>query len=128
MRKGQKMSPEQYQALRRKIGGTSKYFFKGWVETKGAYVDKVRGGMRGSAGRGWGVKKKRKSFIFFSSSPSLPCSPFFLPLPPKTTTRIIQGYVSDEEDAVSAPPGILFLVLTLVGLGAATAAVVSKVG
>ena len=40
----------------------------------------------------------------------------------------IQGYVSDEDDAVSAPPGIIFLVLTLVGLGAATAAVVSKVG
>jgi hypothetical protein len=78
MRTGQKMSPEQAQALRRKVGGTAKDYWKGWVDVKGNYVDK--------------------------------------------------GYVSDEDDAVSAPPGILFLVATLVGLGAATAAVVSKVG
>jgi hypothetical protein len=35
-----KMSKEQYAALRRKIGGTSKDFFKGWVEVKGEYTDK----------------------------------------------------------------------------------------
>ena len=40
----------------------------------------------------------------------------------------MQCYVSDEDDAVSAPPGIIFLLLVVVGLGAATAAVVSKVG
>jgi hypothetical protein len=42
MRKGQKMSPEQYQALRRKVGGTAKDYWKGWVDVKGNYVDKVR--------------------------------------------------------------------------------------
>jgi hypothetical protein len=35
-----KMSREQYAALRRKIGGTSKDFFKGWVDVKGEYTDK----------------------------------------------------------------------------------------
>jgi hypothetical protein len=35
-----KMSKEQYAALRRKIGGTSKDFFKGWVDVKGEYTDK----------------------------------------------------------------------------------------
>ena len=40
MRDGQKMSPEQYAALRRKIGGTAKDYWKGWVEVKGANVDR----------------------------------------------------------------------------------------
>lgn len=35
-----KMSKEQYAALRRKVGGTSKDFFKGWVDVKGEYTDK----------------------------------------------------------------------------------------
>lgn len=35
-----KMSPEQYAALRRKIGGTYKDYFKGWVDVKGEYTDK----------------------------------------------------------------------------------------
>lgn len=36
---GEKMSREQYGALRRKIGGTYKDFFKDSVEVDGAYVD-----------------------------------------------------------------------------------------
>ena len=59
---------------------------------------------------------------FFSFSHSLPSRFSFSPPSP------MQGYVSDEDDAVSAPPGIIFLLLVVVGLGAATAAVVSKVG
>lgn len=35
-----KMSREQYQALRRKIGGTAKDYWKDWVEVKGEYTDK----------------------------------------------------------------------------------------
>lgn len=35
-----KMTPEQYQALRRKVGGTAKDYWKGWVEVKGEYTDK----------------------------------------------------------------------------------------
>ena len=67
------MSREQYQALRRKVGGTAKDYWKGWVDVKGQNVDK--------------------------------------------------GFVSDK--AVTVPPGALFLGLTLVGLAAATAAVVT---
>jgi hypothetical protein len=78
MRRGQKMSPEQYRALQRKVGGSARDFWKGWVDVKGSYVDK--------------------------------------------------GYVSDEDDAISAPPGVLFLALTVAGLAAATVAVVVKVG
>ena len=37
---GGKMSREQYQALRRKIGGTAKDYWKDWVEVKGEYTDK----------------------------------------------------------------------------------------
>ncbi|XP_058781387.1 uncharacterized protein LOC131655558 [Vicia villosa] len=36
---GEKMSKEQYGALRRKIGGTYKDFFKSYVEVDGAYVE-----------------------------------------------------------------------------------------
>lgn len=36
---GEKMSREQYAALRRKIGGTYKDFFKGYVEVEGEYVE-----------------------------------------------------------------------------------------
>ncbi|PRW20989.1 kinase [Chlorella sorokiniana] len=35
-----KMSREQYAALRRRVGGTAKDYWKDWVETKGEYVDK----------------------------------------------------------------------------------------
>ncbi len=35
-----KMSPEQYAALRRKIGGTAKDYWKDWIEVKGEYTDK----------------------------------------------------------------------------------------
>lgn len=35
-----KMTKEQYQALRRKIGGTAKDYWKDWVEVKGEYTDK----------------------------------------------------------------------------------------
>ncbi|XP_061368050.1 uncharacterized protein LOC133311052 [Gastrolobium bilobum] len=38
-RSGDKMSKEQYGALRRKIGGTYKDFFKSYVEVDGAYVE-----------------------------------------------------------------------------------------
>lgn len=38
--RGGKMSREQYQALRRKIGGTAKDYWKDWVEVKGEYTDK----------------------------------------------------------------------------------------
>lgn len=75
MRAGEKMSREQYQALRRKIGGTAKDYWKSYVDVKGANVDK--------------------------------------------------GYVAKDGGAVSVPPGALFLGLTLAGLAAATAAVVS---
>lgn len=126
MRKGQKMSPEQYQALRRKVGGTAKDYWKGWVDVKGSYVDKVSGEERERGN----VSFFNLSFFLLLSSP-----PFFTPRSPRFSSPffslpppIQKGYVSDEDDAVSAPPGILFLVLTLVGLGAATAAVVSKVG
>jgi hypothetical protein len=37
---GGKMTREQYMALRRKIGGTAKDYWKDWVEVKGQYVDK----------------------------------------------------------------------------------------
>jgi len=33
-------SPEQYAALRRKIGGTAKDYWKGWVEVRGENVDR----------------------------------------------------------------------------------------
>ncbi|RZC17784.1 Potassium transporter 2 isoform F [Glycine soja] len=36
---GERMSREQYGALRRKIGGTYKDFFKSYVEVDGAYVE-----------------------------------------------------------------------------------------
>ncbi|XP_002983307.2 uncharacterized protein LOC9654449 [Selaginella moellendorffii] len=36
---GEKMSREQYAALRRKIGGTYKDFFKESIDVKGAYVE-----------------------------------------------------------------------------------------
>ena len=35
-----KMSREQYQALRRKIGGTAKDYWKTWIDVDGKYVDK----------------------------------------------------------------------------------------
>eukprot|EP00889_Picochlorum_renovo_P002760 jgi/Picre1/29790/NNA_005172.t1 len=35
-----KMSRAQYQALRRKIGGTAKDYWKDWVDVKGEYTDK----------------------------------------------------------------------------------------
>ncbi|KAJ9553446.1 hypothetical protein OSB04_017491 [Centaurea solstitialis] len=38
-RSGEKMSREQYGALRRKIGGTYKDFFKSYVEVDGEYVE-----------------------------------------------------------------------------------------
>ncbi|KAH6802227.1 potassium transporter [Perilla frutescens var. frutescens] len=38
-RSGDKMSREQYGALRRKIGGTYKDFFKSYVEVDGEYVE-----------------------------------------------------------------------------------------
>ncbi|CAJ1974556.1 unnamed protein product [Sphenostylis stenocarpa] len=38
-RSGKRMSREQYGALRRKIGGTYKDFFKSYVEVDGAYVE-----------------------------------------------------------------------------------------
>lgn len=34
------LTREQYQALRRKIGGTGKDFFKEWVDVKGQFVEK----------------------------------------------------------------------------------------
>ena len=37
---GGKMTREQYGALRRKIGGTAKDYWKDWVEVKGEYTDK----------------------------------------------------------------------------------------
>lgn len=37
---GGKMTREQYQALRRKVGGTAKDYWKDWVEVKGEYTDK----------------------------------------------------------------------------------------
>lgn len=40
MKKGDKMSREQYGALRRKVGGTGGGFFGETVEAKGAYVEK----------------------------------------------------------------------------------------
>lgn len=75
MRKGDKMSREQYMALRRKVGGTAKDYWKSFVDVKGENVDK--------------------------------------------------GYVAKDGSAVSVPPGIAFLGLTLIGMIAATAAVVS---
>lgn len=38
--KQDKMTPEQYKALRRKIGGTAKDYWKSWVDVKGEYADK----------------------------------------------------------------------------------------
>ncbi|MED6160140.1 hypothetical protein PIB30_048566 [Stylosanthes scabra] len=38
-RSGERMNREQYGALRRKIGGTYKDFFKSYVEVDGAYVE-----------------------------------------------------------------------------------------
>ena len=35
-----KMTREQYQALRRKVGGTAKDYWKDWVDVKGEYTDK----------------------------------------------------------------------------------------
>lgn len=35
-----RMTKEQYQALRRKIGGTAKDYWKTWIDVKGDYVDK----------------------------------------------------------------------------------------
>ena len=35
-----KMSRAQYQALRRKVGGTAKDYWKDWVDVKGEYTDK----------------------------------------------------------------------------------------
>jgi hypothetical protein len=40
-----KMTQEQYQALRRKIGGTSRDFFKSWVEEEQVKNIKVSKGM-----------------------------------------------------------------------------------
>lgn len=40
LKKGEKMTDEQYGAVRRKIGGTKGGFFGETVEAKGAYVDK----------------------------------------------------------------------------------------
>ena len=37
---GGKMTREQYQALRRKVGGTAKDYWKDWVDVKGEYTDK----------------------------------------------------------------------------------------
>ncbi|KAK9807831.1 hypothetical protein WJX72_010529 [[Myrmecia] bisecta] len=39
-RKGGRLSPEQAAALRRKVGGTAKDYWKDWVDVKGDYVDK----------------------------------------------------------------------------------------
>jgi hypothetical protein len=33
------MSPEQYAALKRKIGGTARDYFKDWVDVDGEYAD-----------------------------------------------------------------------------------------
>lgn len=35
-----KMTREQYQALRRRVGGTAKDFWKGYVDVKGEYSEK----------------------------------------------------------------------------------------
>lgn len=37
---GKKMSKEQYGALRRRIGGTARDYFKDWVDVDGEYTDK----------------------------------------------------------------------------------------
>ena len=39
-KKGAKMTPEQAAALRRKVGGTAKDYWKSWIEPQGEYVDK----------------------------------------------------------------------------------------
>jgi len=40
MARGDKMSPAQYAAMRRKVGGTAKSFFKEYVQAEGKYVEK----------------------------------------------------------------------------------------
>jgi hypothetical protein len=39
-KKGAKMTTEQAAALRRKVGGTAKDYWKSWIEPQGEYVDK----------------------------------------------------------------------------------------
>jgi hypothetical protein len=38
-KKGDKLNEEEYSALKRKIGGTARDFFKDWVDVDGDYVD-----------------------------------------------------------------------------------------
>lgn len=38
-KKGQKLSPEQEAALRRRIRGTSRDFFKDWIDVEGDFVE-----------------------------------------------------------------------------------------
>jgi len=46
---GTKMSRETYQALRRKVGGTAKDYWKDWVDVKGTYAEKGYVAKDGSA-------------------------------------------------------------------------------
>ncbi|KAK9919072.1 hypothetical protein WJX75_009137 [Coccomyxa subellipsoidea] len=39
-KKGQRLSPEEARALRRKVGGTANNYFKEWVDVKGKYAEK----------------------------------------------------------------------------------------
>ncbi|KAK9825858.1 hypothetical protein WJX81_004932 [Elliptochloris bilobata] len=39
-KRGEKMTPEQYAALKRKVGGTASNYFKTFVDVKGEYTDK----------------------------------------------------------------------------------------
>lgn len=39
LKKGEKLSPEQEAALRRRIRGTGRDFFKDWVDVEGDYVE-----------------------------------------------------------------------------------------
>ena len=55
-----KMSKEQYQALRRKVGGTAKDYWKTFVDVKGEYTDK-----------GW-VDKSESSNVTANNVPALP--------------------------------------------------------